>query len=98
MATVDPGSPSPIQNMGQSGGNRAAFPRPAPPLRRIGAVKMDERFKAETFQKLGLEGSSKDWETLAKGKIMEWEEDNSGISLFHFDSDEDILYLLSICR
>ena len=56
---------------------------------------MDERFKADTFQKLGLEGSSKDWETPAKGKIMEWEEDNSGINLFHFDSDEDIFCIYS---
>lgn len=58
-------------------------------------LKMDEGFKADAFQKFGLKGGSKDWETLAKGMIIEWEEKNSGIDLFHFDSDEDIFCIYS---
>ena len=58
-------------------------------------LKMDGCFKADTFQKFGLEGSSKDWEALARGKIIEWEENNSGIDLFHFDLDEDIFCIYS---
>ena len=58
-------------------------------------LKPDEGFKAAAFQKFGLEGSSKDWETLAKGMIVEWEEKNRGIDLFHFDSDEDIFCIYS---
>lgn len=58
-------------------------------------LKMDDGFKADTFQKFGLEGSSKDWETLAKGMIIAWEEENSGIDLFHFDSDMDIFCIYS---
>lgn len=58
-------------------------------------LKTDEGFKADVFKKLGFEGSSKDWETLAKGKIIEWEEQNSGIDLFRFDSDEDVFCIFS---
>lgn len=58
-------------------------------------LKIDEGFKADTFKKFGLEGSSKDWETLAKGKIIEWEEQNSGTDLFRFDSDEDVFCIYS---
>lgn len=58
-------------------------------------LKMDEGFKADAFQKFGLKGGSKDWETLAKGMFIEWEEKNSGIDLFHFDSDEDIFCIYS---
>lgn len=58
-------------------------------------LKMDEGFKADAFQKFGLKGSSKDWETLAKGMIVEWEEQNSGVDLFRFDSDEDAFCIYS---
>ena len=58
-------------------------------------LKMDEGFKVNAFQKFGLKGGSKDWETLAKGMIVEWEENNSGIDLFHFDSDEDVFCIYS---
>ena len=44
---------------------------------------------------MGLKGSSKDWETLATGFIEEWEENNSGIDVFHFDSDEDVFCVYS---
>ena len=44
---------------------------------------------------MGLEGSSKDWETLVTGFIDEWEEENSGVDLFHFDSDEDVFCVYS---
>ena len=58
-------------------------------------LKIDEGFKADTFKKLGLEGSSKDWEALARGKITEWEEQNSGTELFHFDCDEAVFCIYS---
>ena len=58
-------------------------------------LKTDEGFKADTFQKFGLEGGSKDWEAIAKGMITEWEENNSGVDLFRFDSDEDIFCIYS---
>lgn len=53
-------------------------------------LKMDNGFKAEAFHKFGLEGNSKDWEALTKALIKEYEENNSGEGLFHFDSDEDV--------
>lgn len=58
-------------------------------------LKISDRFKADIFCKMGLEGSSKDWETLVTGFIKEWEEDNSGVDVFHFDSDEDIFCVYS---
>ena len=58
-------------------------------------LKTDEGFKADVFQKFGLECGSKDWETLAKGMIVEWEENNSGVDLFRFDSDENVFCIYS---
>ena len=58
-------------------------------------LKIDDGFQADTFRKLGLHGSSKDWETLAMGFIEEWEENNSGVDMFHFDSDEEIFCVYS---
>ena len=40
-------------------------------------------------------GSSGDWERLARGVIQEFEENNSGQDLFHFDSDEDVFCVYS---
>lgn len=58
-------------------------------------LRIDEHFKVDTFNKLGLEGSGKDWETLTKGIIKEYEENNSGTDMFHFDSDDDIFCVFS---
>lgn len=58
-------------------------------------LKISEGFKIEAFHKMGLKGSSEDWETLVTGCIEEWEESNSGIDMFHFDSDEDIFCIYS---
>lgn len=44
---------------------------------------------------MGLAGSSKDWEQLVRGVIREFEENNSGVDLFHFDSDEDVFCVYS---
>ncbi len=58
-------------------------------------LKMDDGFKVDLFYKIGLEGSSKDWETLTKGLIKEYEENNSGVDLFQFDSDKDVFCVFS---
>ena len=51
-------------------------------------LRISDGFRAEEFRRLGLTGCSKDWERLARGVIREFEENNSGEELFHFDSDE----------
>lgn len=48
-----------------------------------------------TERKIRICGGSKDWETLATGFIEEWEEENSGVDMFHFDSDEDVFCVYS---
>lgn len=58
-------------------------------------LKIEDGFQVDTFHKIGLEGNSKDWETLTKGLIQEYELDNSGEDLFHFDSDKDIFCVFS---
>ena len=58
-------------------------------------LRTDVHFKTDIFNKMGLEGSSKDWETLVTGFIDEWEDENSGVDLFHFDSDEDVFCVYS---
>lgn len=52
-------------------------------------------FKTDIFNKVVLEGSSKDWETLTRGIIKEYEEEYSGTDMFHFDIDEDIFCVFS---
>ena len=54
-------------------------------------LKINDTFKADVFQKAGLEGNSRDWERLAKKLIEKFEEENSGTNMFKFDSDEDVL-------
>ena len=54
-------------------------------------LKISDGFRTEEFCRLGLTGSSGDWERLVRGVIREFEESNSGEDLFHFDSDEDML-------
>ena len=58
-------------------------------------LKINDGFRAEEFCRLGLTGSSKDWEQLVRGVIREFEENNSGVDLFHFDSDEDVFCVYS---
>lgn len=58
-------------------------------------LKISDGFKSDTFRKVGLKGSSKDWETLVTGFIEEWEKNNSGVDMFHFDSDEDVFCVYS---
>ena len=53
-------------------------------------LKISDGFRTEEFCRLGLTGSSGDWERLVRGVIREFEESNSGEDLFHFDSDEDV--------
>lgn len=58
-------------------------------------LRINDNFKADVFNKIGLCGSSEDWEMLSKKLIEEYEEDNSGIDLFKFDSDEEIFCIFS---
>ena len=58
-------------------------------------LKINDRFRTEEFRRLGLTGSSGDWERLVRGVIREFEECNSGEDLFHFDSDEDVFCVYS---
>ena len=58
-------------------------------------LKISDGFRTEEFRRLGLIGSSKDWEQLVRGVIQEFEESNSGVDLFHFDSDEDVFCVYS---
>ena len=52
-------------------------------------------FRAEEFCRLGLTGNSGDWERLVRGVIRKLEENNSGVDLFHFDSDKDVFCVYS---
>ena len=58
-------------------------------------LKIRDGFQADTFGKIGLTGSSQDWERLVRGVIQEFEENNSGVDLFHYDCDEDIFCVYS---
>ena len=58
-------------------------------------LKVNDGFRVEEFCRLGLAGSSGDWERLVRGVIREFEEGNSGEDLFHFDSDEDVFCVYS---
>ena len=49
----------------------------------------------EYQEKLGFFQPSTDWERLVRGVIQEFEENNSGVDLFHFDSDEDVFCVYS---
>lgn len=58
-------------------------------------LKISDGFRVEEFCRLGRTGSSKDWERLVRGVIREFEKNNSGRDLFHFDSDEDVFCVYS---
>ena len=58
-------------------------------------LKISDGFRTEEFCRLGLTGSSGDWERLVRGVIREFEEGNSGEDLFDFDSDEDVFCVYS---
>ena len=58
-------------------------------------LRIGDKFKADVFRRLGLKGGSDDWEMLARRLIEQYEEENSGIDLFKFDSDEDVFCIFS---
>ena len=58
-------------------------------------LKISDGFRTEEFCRLGLTGNSGDWERLVRGVIREFEENNSGVDLFHFNSDEDVFCVYS---
>ena len=58
-------------------------------------LKLGNNFKADVFRKAGLQGTAEDWEKLTKKLIEQFEEENSGIDLFKFDSDEDVFCIFS---
>ena len=58
-------------------------------------LEISDGFRTEEFCRLGLTGSSGDWERLVRGVIREFEKNNSGMDLFHFDSDEDVFCVYS---
>ena len=86
-AALDTRSASALQNMGKVGADRAILSHSPPSL--------CDGFRVEEFCRLGLTGSSGDWERLVRGVIREFEENNSGEDLFHFDSDEDVFCVYS---
>ena len=58
-------------------------------------LKISDGFRAAEFRRFGMTGGSQDWERLVRGVIREFEENNSGVDLFHFDSDEDVFCVYS---
>ena len=74
---------------------RHSFSFPTPPYALSLLLKINNGFRTEVFRRLGLTGSSGDWERLVRGVIQEFEENNSGVDLFHFDSDEDVFCVYS---
>ena len=58
-------------------------------------LKIRDGFRTDEFRRLGRTGSSEDRERLVRGVIREFEENNSGEDLFHFDSDEDVFCVYS---
>lgn len=58
-------------------------------------LKISDGFRTEVFRQFGLDGSSQNWERLVRCVIQEFEENNSGQDLFHFDSDEDVFCVYS---
>ena len=61
----------------------------------VSYTHLDVYKRQEVFRRLGLTGSSGDWERLVRGVIQEFEENNSGMDLFHFDSDKDVFCVYS---
>ena len=58
-------------------------------------LKLGDGFKSEVFHKAGADYSSKNWEKISKKLIELYEEGNSGIDMFKFDSDEDMFCVYS---
>ena len=56
---------------------------------------ISDNYKFEIFQKAGLDGNSQDWKKLAKRLIKDYEENNSGIDMFHFDCDDAVFCIYS---
>ena len=49
-------------------------------------LKISDGFRTEEFRRLGLIGSSEDWERLVRGVIQEFEENNSAWDCFNSTS------------
>ncbi len=94
-AALDTRSASAFQNLGEAGADCAILSHSPPPLCALLLLKINNGFRTEVFRRLGLTGSSGDWERLVRGVIQEFEENNSGVDLFHFDSDEDVFCVYS---
>ena len=85
----------PFKNLGEAGADRAILSHSPPPLCHLPSAENQRWVPAEEFRRLGLTGSNGDWERLVRGVIREFEENNSGVDLFHFDSDEDVFCVYS---
>ena len=94
-AALDTRSASALQNLGEAGADCAILSHSPPPYALSLLLKINNGFRTEVFRRLGLTGSSGDWERLVRGVIQEFEENNSGVDLFHFDSDEDVFCVYS---
>ncbi len=92
---LDPRPAPALQDLGQTGSDRALFSHSPPPLCDLPPAEDQRRVPVEEFCRLGRTGSSKDWERLVRGVIREFEKNNSGRDLFHFDSDEDVFCVYS---
>ena len=92
---LDTRSAPALQNLGEAGADRAILSHSPPPYALSLLLKINNGFRTEVFRRLGLTGSSGDWERLVRGVIQEFEENNSGVDLFHFDSDEDVFCVYS---
>ena len=58
-------------------------------------LKISDKYKSNVFNKSGLEASSANWERLCKNLIKIYEEENSGLNLFKFDSDDEVFCIYS---
>lgn len=56
---------------------------------------ISDNYKSEIFQKARLDGNSQDWKKLARRLIKDYEENNGGIDMFHFDCDDAVFCIYS---
>lgn len=62
---LDSRPPSAFSYLGEAGADRALFLRTPPPYAISLLLKIRDGFQADTFGKIGLTGSSQNWERLA---------------------------------
>ncbi len=58
-------------------------------------LKISDGFRTEEFRRLGLIGRQRGLGAACPGRDPGVEENNSGVDLFHFDSDEDVFCVYS---